>query len=303
MLNEELESLISKVYSEASLIEAVQLDGGISSIVHRATIKQDGQTKQIIIRMIDDQQWMKEEPDIISHEKAALKQAENIPVATPAFIASDDTREPGHHPSLLMTNLPGNVILVPDNIKTWLDGLAKTLDAIHRTNITDFHWTYAPYQSIAELHVPSWTNMPDIWESLFNYMKRPMPAFEPVFIHRDYHPNNVLWKNGHVSGVVDWVNACMGPVGADVGHCRWNLAMLYGKEAADDFLDAYLQHAQTGWHHDVYWDLRSLLDVLEAPVEVYRGWEVLGVDWLTPDLMAQRMDDYARHLMEKASFQ
>ena len=64
------------------------------------------------------------------------------------------------------------------------------------------------------------------------------PSEERLFVHRDYHPGNVLWEAGRVSGIVDWVNASVGSPWADVGHCRVNIASELGQQAADRFLDA-----------------------------------------------------------------
>src|SRR5207244_1514750 len=81
-----------------------------------------------------------------------------------------------------------------------------------------------------------------------------------AFIHRDYHPGNVLFQRNEVSGVVDWPNASVGAIEVDLGHCRHNLAALHGVAAADAFLDAY--YAITGARtHDPYYDIVTLLDV------------------------------------------
>ena len=85
-----------------------------------------------------------------------------------------------------------------------------------------------------------------------------MPAYAPTFIHRDFHPGNVLWARGRVSGVVDWVNACAGPRGCDVATCRANLADLAGDRAADDFRAAY--EALTGEAFHPYWDMACILE-------------------------------------------
>ena len=50
-----------------------------------------------------------------------------------------------------------------------------------------------------------------------------VPANDHVFIHRDFYPGNVLWNRRHVSGVVDWEAASIGPRSVDVAHCRINL--------------------------------------------------------------------------------
>jgi Ser/Thr protein kinase RdoA (MazF antagonist) len=47
-----------------------------------------------------------------------------------------------------------------------------------------------------------------------------------VFLHRDYHPGNLLWNDGSLSGIVDWAFSCRGPRGVDVAHTRWNLALV-----------------------------------------------------------------------------
>ena len=57
-------------------------------------------------------------------------------------------------------------------------------------------------------------------------------------MHRDFHPGNVLWPHGRAS-VVDWANACRGPWGCDVAHCRDNLIRIDGQGAADRFLAEY----------------------------------------------------------------
>ena len=82
-----------------------------------------------------------------------------------------------------------------------------------------------------------------------------------MFLHRDYHPGNVLWRDGLVAGVVDWVNASRGPVDADLGHCRVNLAMAYDLAAADRFLSAH--RALTGAaDYDPYWDVVAAVGML-----------------------------------------
>lgn len=75
-------------------------------------------------------------------------------------------------------------------------------------------------------------------------------AGPPTPIHRDYHPGNVLWEAGRVSGVVDW--PCCASLGApevDVDHCRANLHGRFGPEATDRFLELYQAMARRSGHH------------------------------------------------------
>lgn len=126
----------------------------------------------------------------------------------------------------------------------------------------------------------------------------PAPREKYTFIHRDYHPNNVLFENGKLVGVVDWVNACMGPVGVDVGHCCWNLAMMYGTNSADYFLGLYRAY-HPHFTYNEYWDIVALMDVLTDPIEVYEGWKHFGLIDITEDGLKEKMDTYMCSIWNK----
>ena len=70
-----------------------------------------------------------------------------------------------------------------------------------------------------------------MWERAVEISRGPAPDLPAVLLHSDFHPGNVLWRYGRVSGVVDWPGACSGPAAADVGHCRINLLTM-GAEVA-----------------------------------------------------------------------
>jgi len=62
-----------------------------------------------------------------------------------------------------------------------------------------------------------------MWAAMIALAEGPRPRVRQRFIHRDYHPMNVRWSRGRLSGVVDWTNASVGPTGKDVAWCRQNL--------------------------------------------------------------------------------
>ena len=128
----------------------------------------------------------------------------------------------------------------------------------------------------AALVTPAWSATPRTWERAIEFWLKTEPESRAVFIHRDYHPANVLWREDAVSGVVDWINACRGPAGVDVAHCRTNLAQMYGPEAADQFLDAYLDVAD-GFAYDPYWDVDSVLDMCLPQPACYAPWQHFGL--------------------------
>ena len=140
--------------------------------------------------------------------------------------------------------------------------------------------------------MPSWSRQPEAWEKAIELVEAKPPAYRECFVHRDYHPSNVLWDAGRVSGVVDWVNGCRGPAGIDVAWCRHDLANLHGVSVADDFLEAYLEAAGSGFVYDPYWDLMAVVELLPGPPSMYEGWRASGVAEIGDALMRERNDTY-----------
>lgn len=284
---------------QTAVLSSQRLKGSTSSVLHRLHLQFGGTRKDAVVRQFNHAEWLKMEPDLARHEAAALSYVTESGLPGPGVLAWDELGESSGMPAVLMTLLPGEVQLRPEKMELWLQGLAGALVRIHRYEAEEFPWAYRTYHNISSLTVPEWSRFPEEWRSALELVQGPQPAFTPCFIHRDYHPANVLWLGGEVSGIVDWVNACRGPAGIDIGHCRLNLALLYGVAAADGFLSAYLQEAGESFSYDPYWDLLSLFDVQDGPPEVYSGWAAFGVSGLTDSLMAERTDHYLISLLKR----
>ena len=61
---------------------------------------------------------------------------------------------------------------------------------------------------------------------------------------------------------MDWGDAGSGPPDIDTGHCRLNLAVLFGAEWAERFRIAY--EARAGRRVDPWWDLYALASYNDA---------------------------------------
>lgn len=296
-----LKWVIHSVDSGVKVRSIKRLKGSTSSVLHHITLQVGQTVKEVVVRQIDNRQWLEEEPDLAVHEAGSLGLASKVDVPAPEIIAYDAHGNECGVPTVLMTMLEGAVELIPNNRIEWVDGLAEALVKVHAVNATDFPWTYFTYNDIPQLEIPTWSSVPEAWEKVIGIVRGPRPKVDECFIHRDYHPANVLWKDGEVSGLVDWVNACRGPAGIDIGHCRLNLALLYDVATADEFLTAYQKHAGELFIYDPYWDLLSLIDVLFGSPEVYSGWAAFGVTGLTDQMMEERMDAYAVSLLKRVS--
>lgn len=294
--------VVAAVHPEAIVLSVQQLHGGISSLVHSISLRVNGEERAFVLRQFDNAEWVRDEPDLAFHEAESLRRATRaVGVHTPKFVAFDETGSECGTPAVLMTRLAGEVVLEPTDTSRWLDGMAKALARIHEVEASDCRWQFAPYSDASSLDTSSWSTVPDKWRAAADIVMGLRPLSPLHFIHRDYHPANVLWTGGEVSGIVDWVNGCIGPAGIDVGHCRVNLAQLHGIQTADDFLKSYMSYAGASFTYEPYWDFVTLIDFAYWPPDVYGGWTALGMTGLTKEIVMERLDSYLISLLNRAS--
>ncbi|SHG57236.1 Predicted kinase, aminoglycoside phosphotransferase (APT) family [Ornithinibacillus halophilus] len=299
-ISKKMANWIQKIIGEKSNIVSVeQMKGSTSSILYHIHVE-GYRYKELVVRQHNNWEWLKEEPDLVLHEVGSLELASKVRIQSPEVLAYDPTGEECGSPAILMTKVVGDVKLKPKNMSKWLDSMAETLVKIHSIDAKDFSWKYFSYNQVNQIEVPSWSSISKhYWEKALEIAQSPRPVEQYTFIHRDYHPTNILWEDGEVCSVVDWVNACYGPKGVDIGHCRINLAMLYNVEVADEFLEAYISHAGEDFQYNPYWDIVSVSDFLVGPPEVYPGWKAFGFTGLTNEMIKERIDKYVMSLVNK----
>lgn len=285
------------VGSGAKIKSISPLAGATSSVLHSIEVGYQGSIVKTVLRQFVDAEWLAVEPDLARHEAASLKKAAPADVPTPALIAYDEHGERCGVPSTLVTRLAGAVDLKPADFDRWLRGMAAALVSVHSIEAGNFPWAYFPYNDVARLETPVWSAFPERWAKAIEIVQGPRPHTRECFIHRDYHPNNVLWQGDVVSGVVDWVNACRGVPGIDVGWCRHNLAQLYDVATADRFLEAYRAEAGASFEYHPFWDLMTLIELLPGPPGIYPGWPTFGIIDLDEELVRARVDDYLTSLI------
>jgi Ser/Thr protein kinase RdoA (MazF antagonist) len=206
--------------------------------------------RRYVLRRVTD-----EEPEAPAREIAGMARARAHGVPAPDVLAVDlDGVAIGDGiPAVLMSQLPGRSEAVPDVAR-----LAEIAASIHAVTPVGCGYEYAPWCRDTCTRPPTAATKPKLWDRAIELWHTAQPPAAPAFIHRDLHPGNVLWSHREVTGVVDWVNACIGPAGVDVATCRWNLADWAGLERADAFVTAYERYTNSA--HHPYWDLASLLE-------------------------------------------
>jgi aminoglycoside phosphotransferase (APT) family kinase protein len=298
MLSHNVRSWIETA-ADGRVTSVAVLPGATSSVVHRVEVESNGERRALVLRRFTNDDWVRAEPDIAVREAAGVQHATRAGLPAPELVATDRDGSYCGVPATLVTLLQGEVVLLPAIWEEWLQGLARAAAKIHRVDAAGFRWKYRRYNDRDPLRVPQWSQQPAAWAKAINVVQGPAPSYRECFVHRDYHPSNVLWSDGRVSGVVDWVNACRGPAGIDVAWCRHNLANLHGVSVADDFLAAYIEAAGSDFEYDPYWDLMSAVELLPGPPSMYEGWRAGGVPNINNAVMRERVDLYVASVVAR----
>ncbi|HZU13512.1 MAG TPA: aminoglycoside phosphotransferase family protein [Chloroflexota bacterium] len=243
----------------ARLADVRAMEGGTSSAIHAVTVEYRDRTISLVLRRFVRQDWLAEEPDLAAHEAEALRLAAAARIPTPRLVAVDETGDQTDVPAILMERLPGAIEWNPADLEGYLRRLAEPLPVLHAVPVPaqTIIPPYAIYEPIPRRPPPDVPH-PAVWERAIEIAHGPPPGNEGTFIHRDYHPGNVLWMDGAVTGIVDWASAAIGTPEADVGHCRLNLHGAFGPAAADRFLEIYQEITGRREYHP-YWDIASAL--------------------------------------------
>jgi aminoglycoside phosphotransferase (APT) family kinase protein len=235
------------------------IPGGLSASVHAIdVVDRRGHRHRLVLKRFtwDDP----EEPDMASREGRILELVRSLPLPTPALVALDRHGESSGFPSLLMTRLPGRPVLRPRDPARWVRQLAELLPPIHALDTSGTSLdVYRPYGLGQPAEPPPWTSRRAVWARAIEVFTAPPPEPPRHFIHRDYHPGNVLWERSRPSGVVDWLHGCSGVASADLGHCRGNLWDLAGPAAPDRLLVEYGALTGSPLAYNPYWDIAAAL--------------------------------------------
>jgi aminoglycoside phosphotransferase (APT) family kinase protein len=237
-----------------------RLKGGISSAVHAVEIMDAaGELQRYVVR-----RWTAEVVTTgdgadgtaqVRREAGVLTGLAESELPAPRLVAADAEASSCSYPTLVMTWLPGKVMLRPADPDGWLRQQADLLPRIHAADVP------APdvdlWLDLDALEIPDWSTDDGLWRAALDLVQRPAPGGQRCFIHRDYQPFNLLWTGATLSSVVDWVWSSYGPPDIDVAHCRLNLTVLYSSDRAARFLERY--EAVAGRRVEPWWDVAGLL--------------------------------------------
>jgi hypothetical protein len=245
-----------------TVVSVRPLRGGMSSAVHALTIAlPGGRTERMVLRRYVRPEVNAEVPDLVDREERALGFVKSLDVPAPRVLATDPDGAATDVPALLMSHLPGRLEWSPRDMEPWLRRMTGLLPRVHvGAPPPGVIQPYASYEQ-ERYDPPAWARRPAVWMRAIEIFHGPVPAGPEVFIHRDFHPGNVLWRRGSVTGLVDWQSASIGPASVDVGHCRGNL-LRYGLDVVDWFTTIW--EDITGLTYHPWADIVAIIGFLDA---------------------------------------
>lgn len=236
-----------------------ELSGGWTSTMLALDTGRDG---EYVLRLMTREPWRSHGTALTTREREIQQMLAHTSVPAPRSRAIDADGRACGFPAHLMSLVPGRTDV--DRVdEVSLDRLAHLLADIHAIAPTIDVRTYQSWAWDAKYSVPPWATDPALWEDAFALLRTDVPDHEPCFIHRDFQHRNVLWSDGRISGVVDWVETSIGPPWLDVAHCCTTIALAHGSETADRFASAYV--ARTGREAQHYFDVMDIVGFLPPP--------------------------------------
>jgi pimeloyl-ACP methyl ester carboxylesterase len=292
--------LAKQLGNERSVTGSLPLSGGWSSQMRRLTVD-DG--TELVQRTLVKPFFRRAGPGLLAREAsvlALLGGQEGIPA--PELVAVDATAEHCDHPTLLMSALPGRVRVDADDLDRRLDLLAAQLVRVHGVVPVERPRTYQAWTSPERVRTPDGP----LWERAVDVIRRDPPPYEGCFLHRDFHPGNVLFTGAgpelRITGVVDWVETSWGPADLDVAHCSTALALLHGPAYGLDFRERYETHGGRDLADDpdhLYWRLLDALHYCPDAAKLAGPWRDLGRDDLTSEVLGERLEAYVDGLLQR----
>ncbi|MCC5794168.1 MAG: phosphotransferase [Chromatiales bacterium] len=241
------------------------LTGGVSAEVLAVTVRLPaGPMEHLVIRRHRNIDGKADRRDRAAREHALLTQlhAAGAPVPKSRLFVAPDT--------LIQERIEGSTALPADAAPMMAQALA-TIHAADTSGLPPLPVCDDPGPDL-RTWFPNWDDLAAALDGI-----EPYPG-EPVLLHGDFWPGNLLWHEGRLAAVLDWEDAAIGDPLADVACARVELACAAGDEMAEAFSRAYFELTQADDTRLPAWELY----VSTAALQYMDGWG------LAPDALAAR---------------
>jgi len=295
--NAALATVRDKVAPGGRVVRVRPLHGGIASSVYLVHLESDSARRQAVVVRRYGAYSREHDPEASQREFTILNvlSRQGLPVPKPFFV------EPGASPFLVMSRVAGRPLLAPRDLTDYVRQTAETLVRLHAVSLEGLEFladqrVYTERALRPDLRPHGDPLQEAVWEAALRLWPR-LGQARRTLVHGDYWPGNILWSRGRLVGVIDWEQPRLGDPTKDVATCRGDLSILFGLDAAAEFLQHYLGAGGTVSNLE-FWDLLVstwAVREIETWASVY---PLLGRPELTPEVARQRIRAFAQAALD-----
>lgn len=205
-------------------------------------------------------------PRMVATNARALELSAEFGLSAPRLVAADLDGRASGAVATLETWLPGSSALPPAVSVTRLRSAGAALAKVHAFSVAPHeHLPFRPRPVAVddfaaerrEGRMPSTALLQQADEMT---RQHGIPAGDPVFVHGDAWPGNMLFEGDTCTALIDWKTAGVGHPGVDLSGFRLQMAMQYGPDAPGDVLRGWQDQAGREAGSVSYWDAVAALN-------------------------------------------
>lgn len=218
-------------------MQAVPLSGGVSADVYRLEIVVAGGAPRSVVLRVHG-------PNHNGHpaglEFDLLRAVTGLGLCAPRALALDKSLAHIPHPFLILDHIDGETVVPMSSSDIRIVRMAETLAHIHSMPITSLPTLPMRNDPVPEIldYLPGEVEFYGLRQRLLK-METTGYGGSPALLHGDFWPGNLLWKDQHLVGILDWEDAACGDPLSDVACAALELRYVAGADGAESFLLAY----------------------------------------------------------------
>lgn len=254
----DLDAVTRLWWPDAKTLACTRLTGGVSADVWRAADVDDAGNprREAVFRLCAAGQ-----DAAVERQRLQMLRAAGVPAPMPLWhgVLDEGFGDASGRTVLAMDVVDGATRL-PDDVDDALAQMAAVLAQVHRVALDRAVDALSPLENPLDevgAFIDKLTDVDDAirrdaHDAVAAWRRRPNPD---VFVHGDFWPGNILWKDGAIAAVIDVEDAARGDALADLATARVELQCALGSAAKETFTTLFLQHSDLDTHDLPLWEL------------------------------------------------